>query len=120
MGDLKLRVGNLVARAEELDVGFPNHGHNGYVRRHQVTQEVELPGPVHPHLDDQHLGIGFHRQDRHGHPNLVVKVRVGLGHVELRRQDGRNHVLGGRLTVTPGHGNHAWVDLREVVAGQRL
>ena len=75
---------------------------------------------VHPHFNHHRLGAGIHVQQRHGHPNVIIKVGVGLGNVHLGRQDRRNHVFGGRFTIAASYRHNHRINLMQVILAKGL
>ena len=84
---------------DHRQIGFPD-----------LRQVGHLPEMVHAHLQHGDLGILRHRQNAHGHTDVVVVVGGGLGGPEAGFQHRGDHLLGGGFAHGAGDAHHLHTD----------
>jgi hypothetical protein len=110
---------DLLAAAEELDVGGADVGDHAHRRPGDGGQARDLAAMVHAELHDDAVVAWIATQQRERKPELVVEI---AGVLEARRrhaEDRGTHLLGRRLAVAAGDRDQRAVVARAVARRQR-
>ena len=105
--DLGLGASDVLAAAEDADVRCSDLGDDGERGLGALREALDLVQMVHPHLENEHLGVGRCRENRHGQADEVVVVRLGRIDAVTGGEERAEHVLGRRLADGAGDTDHA-------------
>ncbi len=72
LDQLRLGAGDVLERSEELEVHRPDARDHSDVGPGDRAKLGDLPEPAHPHLQDDHLCVGFDPAQRQRQADLVV------------------------------------------------
>jgi hypothetical protein len=76
-----------------------------------IARARQLPLLARPRLDHEGAGVGRRGEDRLRDPDQVVEIELGGVDLPLGAEDRGEHLLGARLPVDPGDGDHGAGDL---------
>jgi hypothetical protein len=113
-----LLLAHAVERAEELGVHRGDGRHDRHRRLRQRGQRGDLTAGVGADLQHRGLVLGAQAQQRQRQPPLVVERALRLEHVPARGHHAGGQLLGRRLAVAAGHGDHRDGEARAVERGQ--
>ncbi len=115
--DLQLGLQNPLPASQIFNVHGANVVDDRNVRPGNLGQVGHLPEVVHAHLQHRHLTVRLHVEQGKRQAQAVVVVLGRLaGDVGLLH-DGRQHLLGGRLSHAAGDRQHLGVQRRPVARG---
>ena len=103
--DLGLGGGDLLDRADELEVDRGDVGDHGDVGFDDGGELGDLAATAHGELADEHLGGRLELEHGERHADLVVVVAARGHHPRDRREKGREDVLGRGLADAAGDGH---------------
>src|SRR6185312_4588768 len=92
---------------KKLQVHRRNVRHDGPIWFRDLRQRADFAGVVHSHLQHRDLVFALQTQQLQWQTKMVVEVSLSLQHLELRAQNLRNALFGGRLARRAGDANHA-------------
>ena len=115
---LTLGPEDVLPAAQPLDVGVADVGDDPHLRADDVTQVIDLPKPVHPHLHHADLNAAVQPEQGQGQAHVVVEVPFRLEDLVLHGQDRGDHVLGCGLAHTARHPHEGDPELLLVPEGQ--
>ena len=95
-----------VERAEELQMLAPDSGNQPVGGLQYFAQRSDLTRMICADLNDGHLMPALETKRRERNTNVIIQIAFGRQHPVARAQHRRNHLLGRRLAIAPGHGNH--------------
>ena len=96
---LRLRLRDVLDRAEKLHVHLADVRHDGNGRRGERRERGDLPESSHADLDDSRLVRGAKAKERQRQADLVVIVRRRLLHKKACAEHSSRQVFGRRLAV---------------------
>jgi hypothetical protein len=116
--DLRLRRGDRLEGAEQLQMHGPHVRDRGHVRFGDPAQLRDLSPSPHRHLQHQDIGFRLRCEDRERQADLGVVV-LGAG-MDAPRQDHPGDVLDRGLAGRAGDPDHPAIQLAAPGAGEEL
>jgi hypothetical protein len=119
--DAALLAGYRFQRAHPGQMSTLRIGHHGDAGAGDARQIGDFTGVVHTHLDDRRAMASIQPEQGQWQTDVVVVVAPGEQHrlTEGGFQDAGDHLLGRRLAVAAGHGDHGQRETTAPVGGKR-
>ena len=106
--------------AQALHVDGADVGHDAHLRSGDATEEADLAGAVHAHLQDSPLVVRAELEEGEGEPDLSVQIGFALEDGERAGQDGGGELFAGGLAEAAGDADDLQVVLGAPVGSQGL
>ena len=118
LDNLGLGAGDVLAAAQDTDVGGSDLAHDGKIGVGRLGQALNLMKMVHAHLEHQDLGIGRSGKHRERHADQVVEIALRGPDAITLGEHGGEHVLGRRLANRTGNADDQAAKLQAIYVRQ--